>query len=98
MINMGEENISQEFRLKNIEEIKNYFIKLVNQNKLVSKKHKKVCTVWNYIKHLLTLASVNTGYVFISVFVSFVGISIGVTSSEVGAKICVITAEIKNYK
>ena len=42
---MGEENISQEFRLKNIEEIKNYFIKLVNQNKLVSKKHKKVCTV-----------------------------------------------------
>ena len=29
---MAEENLSQEFRLKNLEEIKNYFIKEINQN------------------------------------------------------------------
>ena len=41
---MVEQNISQEFKLKNIEEIKNYFIKEINQNELMSKKQKN-CTV-----------------------------------------------------
>ena len=34
----------------------------------------------------------------ISVFVSLVGIPIGITSSAIGFKICVITAAIKIYK
>ena len=29
---MGEKNISQEIKLKNIEELKNYFIKEIEQN------------------------------------------------------------------
>ena len=33
--------ISQKFRLKNIDETRNYFIKEINQNELVSKKHEK---------------------------------------------------------
>ena len=41
---MTEGNISQEFRLKNIDETKNYSIEEINQNKLVNKKHKKVCS------------------------------------------------------
>ena len=39
---MTEEKISQGFRLKNIKEIKNYFIKEIDQNELMSNKHKKV--------------------------------------------------------
>ena len=31
---MVEENISQEFRLKNIDEIRNYFIEEINQHEL----------------------------------------------------------------
>ena len=31
---MSEENISQKFRLKNIDESRNYFIKEINQNEL----------------------------------------------------------------
>ena len=50
---MSEENISQELRLKNKEKIKNYLIKEINQNELMSKKHKKVYSVLNYIEHLL---------------------------------------------
>ena len=46
---MFEENISQEFKLKNIDETGNYFIEKINQNELMSKKHKKVCRVLNYI-------------------------------------------------
>ena len=32
---MVEENLSEEFRLKNIKEIKNYFIKEINQKELI---------------------------------------------------------------
>ena len=38
---MSEENINLEFRLKKVDEIRNYLIEEVNQNKLMSKKHKK---------------------------------------------------------
>ena len=95
---MVEENISQEFRLKNIDETRNYFIEEINQNKWMSKKHKKVCRVSNYIKPLLILISKNTGCVSISAFVCLVGIPTGITSSVIGLKICVITAGIKRYK
>ena len=50
---MTEENVSQELRLKNIDEIRNYFIEEINQNELKNKKHKKVCRVLNYIEHFL---------------------------------------------
>ena len=38
---MVEENISQEFRLKNIDKTRNYFLKEIEQNELMNKKHKK---------------------------------------------------------
>ena len=50
---MDKENISHKFRLKNTEEIKNYFIKEIDQNKLMNKKHKKVSTILNYIENFL---------------------------------------------
>ena len=62
---MVEENISQEFRLKNIDEARNYFLEDIEQNKLMSSKHKKVFTTLNYIKHLLILASTITGFQFL---------------------------------
>ena len=40
---MTEENVSQELTLKNIEKIKNYLLKEIDQNELISKKNKKVC-------------------------------------------------------
>ena len=40
--------MTQEFRLKNIEEIKCCFINEIDQNKLMSKKHKNVYTILNY--------------------------------------------------
>ena len=35
-----------------MEEKKNYFIEQINENDLMSVKHKNVCTPSNYIKHL----------------------------------------------
>ena len=64
----------------------------------MSKKHKKVYRVLNYIEHLLILISTVTRCVWISTFASLVGFPIRITSSAIGLKICVITAGIKKYK
>ena len=68
---MTEEKISQEFRLKNIDEIKNYFIIEIKWNKMISKKNKKVL---NYIEQLLILVPTVTECVSISTFASLIGI------------------------
>ena len=47
---MAEEDISQEFRLKNIDETRNYLIEEINRNELMNKKHQKVCTALNYVE------------------------------------------------
>ena len=51
---MSKENISQEFRLKEIDKKRNYFIGEMKQNELIRKKHKKVCKILNFNEHLLT--------------------------------------------
>ena len=59
----------------------------------MSKKHKKVCGILNYIEHLLVLVSTVTGCVSISAFAFLIVIPIKITSSTI--KTCVINA-IKN--
>ena len=50
---MAEENISQKFILKNIDETRNYLIEEINRNDSMSKKHKKICTTLIYIEHIV---------------------------------------------
>ena len=76
--------MNQEFRLKKIDEIRNCLIEEINRNELMSKKHKKVCRVLNYVDHSLIVTSTITGCVSISAFASLVGIPIGITSSANG--------------
>ena len=51
----------------------------------------------NYIEHLLILASTSTGCVSIPALASAFGILVGIKSSAVGSKICIITEGIKTY-
>ena len=95
---MPEEIMNQGFRLKNIDEIRNYLIEEINQNEFMTRKHKNVCRVLNYIDHSLIAISLITGGVSISVFASLVVIPIGITNSAIGLKICVITTGIKKDK
>ena len=64
----------------------------------MSKMYKKVFRVLNYIEYLLILISTVTGCISISAFASSVCIPIGITSSAIGLKICVITVGIKKFK
>ena len=88
----------QEFRRKKIDETRNYFLEEIEQNELMSWKHKKVSTTVKYIEHFLIIASAVTGCISISVFASFLAIPNGITNSAIGLKICVITTGIKKYK
>ena len=53
--------ITQEFRLKDIDETRNSLIEEINRNQLMSKKYEKVCMSLNYIVHFLILGSTITG-------------------------------------
>ena len=64
----------------------------------MSKKHEKVCRVLIYIDHSLIVISTISGCVSISAFPSLFGISIGITSSVIGLKVCAITLRIKKCK
>ena len=86
---MSKEDISQEFRLKNIEETRIFFIKEIGQKEFMrSAKHKKGYMTQICIKHYLILPSAVTGFVSISAFACLVGTPIGITSSTIRLKIC----------
>ena len=79
--------MSQVFRLKNIKETIDYFLQEIEQNELMRRNHKKVCTTLNYTEHFLILTYAVTGYNSISTFTSLIGITIGITSSAIGFNI-----------
>ena len=81
---IAQENITQKFRLKNIDETRNYSVKEIEQNGLTSKKYEKVCVTLNYIKQFVILA-------FHFYFAYSVSIPISIKISTMGLKICTIT-------
>ena len=48
---MVEENLSEKFRLKNIDGTRNYFLEETKQKELMSTNCKKVFTTLNYVEH-----------------------------------------------
>ena len=84
--------------MENIDETKNYLLEEIEQNKFMSRKHKKVCTTLNYIEHFVILASTVTECISVAVFASLLGILIDIMSFVIGLKMCATTAGIKKYK
>ena len=95
---MVEENVSQEFRLKNIEKTRNYFVEKIEQNELMSNKDRKGCITLNYIEHFLILSSTVTGCISNSAFACLIGNPFEITRSATGFKTCTIMAWIRKYK
>ena len=89
---MAEENISQKFRLTEVDKARNYFIKEIKQNDLITKTYKKICKTLDYIEHLLIIVYTVTGCVSISAFVSLVSIAAGVASFVITRKTSIIIA------
>ena len=93
---MSEKNIAQEFKMKNLHETINYLVEQINQNELMSKKHKKLYRVLNYIELLHILNYTVSGCVFITAFGSLVGIPVGITSSRIWLVTCAKRQEFKS--
>ena len=70
--------MSQKFRLKNIDETRNYFLEEKKQYELMSRRHKKVCTTLNYFEHFLVLTSTITGCLSSSALASLIAIITGI--------------------
>ena len=96
--NTAKENRRLEFRIKKIDEARNYLLKEIKHNDLTSKKHKETCRYFNYFEHFLLFISVVTRSVSIYLFALLVDFSIRITSSTVGLKIWAITPGIKKFK
>ena len=90
--------INQDIRLKNVDETRNFFIKKIDQNELISKKYKKVFTTLSYVEDFLILVSAIIVFVSNSVFASLLDVIIGITSSSIGLRICAITTGIKKIQ
>ena len=86
---MTEGNLSQEYRLKNINET-NYLIEEIIEMNWWVKSTKRF--VQNSFLFFTIFGCVST-----SAFSSLVAIPVGITSSTIGLKICAITARIKKY-
>ena len=78
--------MSQECRLNNVNETRNYFLEEINQNELMSREHKKVCATLKYIEDVFILASTITGYISIPSFASLLGIPIGLQVLQLDQK------------
>ena len=89
---------SLEFRLRNIDEARNYLIEEINHNDLMSERYNKTCKCLNYVENLLIVASTLSDSASISAFDSLVVIPVSITSSPVGMEICTITAGVKKHK
>ena len=95
---MNENKHKSRIWTKNINKTRNNFLEEIEQNELMSKKLKKVCTVWIILNIFLILASTVTGYISISAFDSLLSIPIAITISAIGLSICAITTGIKKCK
>ena len=75
------EKASLEFRLRKIDETRNYLLDEIKHNDLMSERCKKECKCLNYDESLLILSSTITACVSISAFASLVCDPVSITSS-----------------
>ena len=92
------EEVSLEFRLRKIDETRNYLLDKIKHNYLMIEKYKKTCKYLHYVELLVILSSTVTSCVSVSAFALLVCVPVGVTSSAVRIKICAIAKGIKKYK
>ena len=86
-----DDDISQVFGLKKIDETGNHFIEEISQNAFISKKLKNVFRTLNYTKHIYILG--------VSVFfTSLGGIPIDMPSLSVGLKLLQYLQELVSTK
>ena len=80
--------MSHEFRFKNIDKTRNYFLEEMEQNEFIGEKHKTFCATLNYILNYWMYFNFCFCYSAQYFYRNF----------KLGLKICAIAAGLKKYK
>ena len=72
----------QQFRLKKINEIKDYFIAEIKERELMSKRLTKYIASFNYFDKSLIILSVATGSISMASFATVIGAPVGMMSAS----------------
>ena len=75
-------NDQQQFRLRNSNEIKNYFIAKIKERELMSKRLSKYIASFDYFDKSLIVLSAVTGSISISSFTTLIGVPVGMISAS----------------
>ena len=90
------ENVSLDFRLKNIDDARNYLLE--EKKTWWFNKWKTVYRALNHFEHFVVFVSAVSGCVLISASSSLVGVYVSIANTVVQAEIFAVTAGIKKYK
>ena len=84
--------MSQEFRFKNIDGTRNYFLEEIERNEFIGKKHKKFCTTLtlSYFSFCNYWMYFNLCFCYSAQYFYW--------NYELGLKTCAIAAGLKTYK
>ena len=75
-------NDQQQFRLKKINEIKDYFVAEINERELMSKRLSKYIASFDYFDKSVIVLSVTTCSISIASFVTVIGAPVGMGSAS----------------
>ena len=90
-------NDPQQFRLKNPDEIKNYFIPEIKERELMIKRLSKYIASFDYFDKSLIVLSVTTGSISIASFATVIGAPVGMMSASCSLAFSITTEFVKNF-
>ena len=88
-------NDQQQFKLKKINKIKNYFVAEIKERELMSKRLSKYIASFDYFDNSLIVLSVNTGSIFIASFATVIGAPAGIASARFRLSFLISTGIVK---
>ena len=87
----------QQFRLKKMNEIKDYFVAEIKERELMSKRLSKYIASFDYFDKSLIVLSVTTGSISIASFASVIGAPVGMMSARCSLAFSITTGFVKIF-
>ena len=85
----------QQFRLKKINEVKDYFVAEIKERQLMSKRLGKYISSFEYCDKLLIILSVTTGSISVASFATVTGAPVGIVSESFSLAFSIFTGIVK---
>ena len=90
-------SIEQKFRLKKINEIKDYFIAEIKERELMSRRLNKYIATFDYFEKSLIVLSVATGSISIAWFATVIGALVGMMSASCSLAFSITTRIVRTF-